>query len=228
MNPLDLNTVPAYRQLREDQICFTFDDPGTSPRVLFLGNSITLHGIAPHLGWNRLCGMAASAIENDYVHICRADILKKHPNACCHIAQVSEWERQYKQGQDVFSLYTAARDFHADVIIVRFVENCPHADFDHETFRAQTRSLLDFFNSTAKAKFVITGSFWHHPGNEDLQALAEEYGCPFVPLSDLGDRDEMMAIGQYEHTGVARHPGDLGMKTIAGRILDALYQNDIL
>ncbi|MBE6930600.1 MAG: SGNH/GDSL hydrolase family protein [Ruminococcaceae bacterium] len=228
MNPLDLNTVPAYRQLREDQICFTFDDQGTGHRVLFLGNSITLHGIAPHLGWNRLCGMAASAVENDYVHLCRAGILAKHPDACFQIAQVSEWERRFREGQETYPLYASAREFDADVIIVRFLENCPSRDFDHETFRAQARALLDYFNPSGTAKFLFTSSFWRHPGDEDMKALAEEYGCPFVSLSDLGDLDEMMAIGQYEHTGVARHPGDLGMKTIAGRILEALDKNGIL
>ena len=38
-------------------------------RVLFIGNSITLHGKAPELGWHGDWGMAASAKENDYVQI---------------------------------------------------------------------------------------------------------------------------------------------------------------
>ena len=38
-------------------------------RVLFLGNSITLHAALPEIGWTNVWGMAASAAEKDYVHL---------------------------------------------------------------------------------------------------------------------------------------------------------------
>ncbi len=43
-------------------------------RVLFPGNSITLHGPAPAIGWTGNWGMAASAEHLDYVHLVTAGI----------------------------------------------------------------------------------------------------------------------------------------------------------
>ena len=38
-------------------------------RILFLGNSLTLHGPREEIGWKHNWGMAASAPERDFVHL---------------------------------------------------------------------------------------------------------------------------------------------------------------
>ncbi len=50
-------------------------------RIVFIGNSIALHGAAPHIGWNHVWGMAASALEKDYVHIVTRGIEAERPRA---------------------------------------------------------------------------------------------------------------------------------------------------
>ena len=45
-------------------------------KVVFIGNSITLHGKLPEIGWYNEWGMAASAAEKDYVHLVTAAIEK--------------------------------------------------------------------------------------------------------------------------------------------------------
>ena len=46
-------------------------------KVLFIGNSITLHGVAPQIGWTNRWGMAASSQEKDYVHLVAAGIARE-------------------------------------------------------------------------------------------------------------------------------------------------------
>ena len=55
-----------------------------------------------------------------------------------------------------------------------------------------------------------------------MQEVAAERGYPFVYLGDLGESDEMKAIGRFEHIGVANHPSDRGMEAIAERLWNAI------
>jgi hypothetical protein len=82
--------------------------------------------------------------------------------------------------------------------------------------------LLSYLDKNGKAKFIITTGFWKNIGDEALKDYAKEKDLPFVELGDLGEREDMKAIGLFEHPGVANHPGDLGMKNIAERIFDEI------
>lgn len=224
MGALEKNTVSAYNQLQGAPFCYILGEEKEGPRVLFIGNSITLHGILPEIGWTRLCGMAASCAEKDYVHRCMEALLASEPQTTFAIAQLAEWEREYRQGHDTLNAYAACRDFHADLIIVRVIENCPYADFQPEVFRREYKAMIDYFNPDGKARVILTTGFWKHPGDDEVKAVAAERGYPLVQLGDLGEDDEMKAIGEYVHEGVAQHPGDKGMAAIAARIMAAIHE----
>jgi len=68
----------------------------------------------------------------------------------------------------------------------------------------------------------------HVPKNSQEQArpqklikrVAQKLNAPCIYLGDLGEMDEMKAVGLFEHSGVAAHPGDKGMSEIAKLILE--------
>ena len=224
MELIEKNTVEAKNQLRPTEVVQFEKLENTGLRVLFAGNSITLHGIKPEIGWHWLWGMAASAKEKDYVHRLIEKISALCPDAAYCIGQVSAWEVDYKHGEESYDRFKEASYFGADIIVMRFVENCPWDDFDQPLFERELKKMLDFLNSTGKAKIILTTGFWKHIADDGIRAVAAERGYPLVELGDLGELDEMKAVGLFEHTGVAQHPGDKGMEAIAERIFEVLRQ----
>lgn len=212
--------VDPTKQLKNTDVVEFEHSEGQGLRVLFVGNSITLHGVAPQIGWHWRWGMAATAKEKDYVHLCMDHILKAHPDAAFGICQVSKWERAYKTGSDTFPDFENAREFDPDVIIVKLSANCPHEDFDGDLFYTRFDQLLRYLSKSGKAKTLVCTGFYKHPAEPAILRYAADTCQPLVMLSDLGDMDEMKALGRFDHKGVAMHPGDLGMKTIAERICE--------
>ncbi len=224
MNQIKKNTVKAENQIKKKNCVSYMHAEGKGKRFLIVGNSITLHGIKEDIGWYGEWGMAASSAEKDYVHILTKELEKICPDAALCILHVSNWERNYRNGEKMLSEFVEARDFDADVILMRALENCPGEDLDEARFQEQYGKLVDFLNKSGKAKILLSTSFWHHRLDNALRAYAKEKAYPLVELGDLGELDEMKAIGLFEHSGVANHPGDKGMQAIADRIFDVLKQ----
>ena len=218
MDQMDKNTVPAKDQLWDDDCVYFTNTAGKGKRILFVGNSITLHGIRPEIGWHGCWGMAASSKEKDYVHLTMERVRQMDPDAAFCICQVADWERNFFRGEEILAQYAHARAFEADIIILRLVENCPKKDYEKQLFMTQYDGLMRYLDSTGSAKVIVTTGFWKHPADEAIRAWAKEHKHPLCDLGELGEQDEMKAVGLFEHTGVANHPGDVGMKAIADAI----------
>ena len=227
MNQIDKNDVPSAAQMRQISHVTILNGEGSGPRILIVGNSITLHEAKPEIGWHGSYGMAASAPEKDYLHLLMEKCTERWPDAVFCIAQVAEWERQYMVGFEVLPQYAPARSFGADLIIMRCIENCHKRTLDPVAFEREYLKLLDFLRIKKTAKVVLTTGFWKHNGDGVLRRLGKEKGYPVVELGDLGELDEMKAIGLFEHKGVANHPGDKGMQVIADRIWEVIRNETI-
>ena len=216
-----MNTVKATGQLESTQyVNFTYR--GGDKKVLFVGNSITRHGIAHHLGWHWDWGMAASAMEKDYVHQTVRMLEEKGLKVDYAVAQAAVWETRFDE--DLVPLneyYTPARDFCADIVIIRIGENMKKSVL--EQGKPYFDNMIRFFVSNPEAKVIVTDSFWPHKIRDPfIKEICDERGYTFCKLSDMGEDESNMAIGLFEHKGVAAHPGDLGMERIAKRLCDLI------
>ncbi len=216
---MDQNTVRAENQLKGP--CRLLRE-GSGRRILFVGNSITLHGVNESIGWTGEWGMAASCREKDYVHRVMAFVSEQAPDTAFALCQVSAWEKNYQNGEENFSSYESARAFGADLIVFRAMENCPKDSFDGALFVREAKKLISYLDPRGGARILFTTPFWHHPGDGAMEDLAKDYGAPLVLLGDLGEKDEMKALGQFSHRGVSVHPSDRGMEEIAKRIWKAM------
>ena len=218
------NTVAADGQVYD---LVRIVDKGSDINVLFVGNSITRHAPKREIGWLHDWGMAASCEENDYVHVTVRLIEEKlgpvnFATACC-----GEWERHYWEDESRLADWQSARDFCADILIIRIGENIYglRERLAEEPLYAHYDRMVKFFRSNEGAQVIVTDNFWEDFGiNADIGRVAQENGYAFVRIGDLGARDvdDYKAVKEYEHGGVAIHPNDEGMRRIAERIAAAV------
>ncbi len=218
------NDVPATGQVKESD-CVLFEiKKNADIKILFLGNSITLHGKAENIGWNGDWGMAASCKENDYVHQLIKLFEGRGQKVSYCLANLSQWEQSWNDNI-LYDEYLSARDFSADIVIVRLGENARLLDRVDE-FASHYKVLINFF-ARHDTKVVLTDLFWEYePFDIFVEKLARENGYALAQIHDLGSIEEMKAIGQFSHEGVAAHPSDKGMKEIANRIFDAICNRE--
>lgn len=216
------NTVDSANQLPDDRR-FAGNGSQGGKKLLFVGNSITLHGSKPDIGWTHNWGMAASSEENDYVHQTMTMVRALVPDADMRIAQIANWERTYWRGEEELEFVRGARDWQPDIVVVRLCENTPESELANHPYAPALIDMMNFFTRNGEARLVVTDLFWPNPAKDaEIEKAAAALNAPLVRIGDLGIRDDMKAVGLFEHSGVAAHPGDLGMRTIAERLFDVI------
>ena len=217
------NTVKAVGQVDVNKFVTIYKRGGTK-KVLFFGNSITRHEPNAEIGWHGDWGMAASSKDKDYVHLVVAELDKKYGKVDYCIAQGAMWEWEYRRTEEVLKeYYSALKSFNADIVVIRIGENITakkHLEVSCEPYFAKA---VDFLAEGAE-KVVITDMFWYPVNNDCFRNVCEHKGYTFCHLTDLEEDERTMALGLFEHKGVAGHPGDFGMKCIADRILEKIFE----
>tara|TARA_A100001391_G_scaffold89479_1_gene59102 strand:+ start:534 stop:1259 length:726 start_codon:yes stop_codon:yes gene_type:complete len=198
-------------------------------KVLYLGNSITLHGPAPKIGWTGNWGMAASAAKNDYVHLLTADFARasgRQPQIM--VRNMARFEREYGTFK-IEEEFKDELDFEADLVIVAIGENVttPATDEAKAAFANAFAQLIATIQQHGDPEIFARSSFWPNSTKDDImRQVTAEAGATFIDISELGDDKSNQASAEqpFEHAGVAAHPGDKGMQAIATAIYAAIQE----
>ncbi|HPO11967.1 MAG TPA: glycosyl hydrolase family 28 protein [Candidatus Hydrogenedentes bacterium] len=199
-------------------------------KILFLGNSITLHAPSESIGWTGNWGMAASAEEKDYVHLVVQALSEPAesgiPAPRFLVRNIADFERQCTT-YSVEENLKECIEFKPDLLILAIGENVPGlATPEAETqFYESVGRLLKAFQKDAKPAIIVRSGFWPS-SNKDacLKRAAGDAGATFLDISALAKDEDNYARSerQIAHAGVAGHPGDRGMKAIADAIVNAI------
>ena len=198
-------------------------------RVLFLGNSITLHGPTPKIGWTGNWGMAASALEKDYVHVLTAQIAK----AAGGLPEVKAKNiANFERNLDAYNLAEGLKvelEFKADLIIVAIGENSAALTTDEAKLRFKTSfdKLLAELKKHGNPTLIVRSQFWADSAKDErMKQACLDVGGTFVDISKLGfDEDNYARSEQkFEHAGVAGHPGDEGMQALSDELWKAFQK----
>lgn len=183
--------------------------------ILILGNSITLHGPSPEIGWVGDWGMAATSAAHDYAHIVAAHI----PDAAVEIRNISTLETN----PELFALHSLDSSLakSPDLVIVELGDNAR----DASTFRTAYQALIGRLSAAQPATLLCTTTWW---GNAAIDSVVRS-ACAgstshVVEIGDLYSNPLNRAGSERSSldNGVAIHPGDRGMTQLADAILRTL------
>ena len=165
--------------------------------------------------------MAASAEENDYVHLLMKKWRERNVDFFLAVKQAAAWEVKVNEGRAEKENFEDLACFKPDFIIFRLAENVS-TEIDGEYFSNALDELIKKLNK-GNAEVIYTTSFWKNKTVSD--AIRKKAGeGRLVELEDLGEDASMKAYGKFEHSGICAHPGDKGMAAIADRIDGALQR----
>lgn len=186
--------------------------------------------------------MAVTSLKTDYVHQTEAlladklEQLKPGEKAVNRYAfNYSVWEtnsHDRAQTYPVMDKYMTQGKA-LDVVVLQLGENVSDDDADGSTYENDYAELIQHIKEDApNAQIITVGDFWADDTKDAVKkAAAEEAGVTYADLSEIQDDPNYEAgMGamvegddgkehEIVHSGVAKHPGDTGMKWIAEKIV---------
>lgn len=200
-------------------------------RILYVGNSITRHGIYLKLKWDHVAGMAASSEENDYAHRLAALIQKTMPERKVELyfGNVNEYLR--KPAGTTFDKSMP----HPDLVVIQTGEHEGPKKTKEEVAEIYERQLVKPFAEMKPRPLILCTGLWYvdksYRGwvkniNDAYKEVCEKYGVPFVSVESIAC--DPTCRGWGEHPGVQWHPNDKGMEGYATLLFEAFQKATML
>jgi hypothetical protein len=194
--------------------------PDPSYRVVVFGNSITFAPATPSIGWYGNWGMAASAIDSDYVHILERRLKSSNPANEMMSKNIAAFEQNFDT-YDIAANLQTYRDFKPDLLVLRIGENVTRKA-DSVLFAQKYVELLNYFKSAnPNIKILAVGSVW--PEREMSDKVLKK-NSTYISLEAIHFDMPMFAFGLFDNPGVQSHPSNKGMRYISDRIWDGAVQ----
>lgn len=186
---------------------------------LFLGNSLTYHGVIDEEPAEGKRGLTATSVEKDYVHVLLKTISEEHNvNIKYSILNIAQFERTFTKHSFEMGKLALAENKQPDYLFVQIGENVNKDDLiDAKKYEDEYIKLLALFPNS---KRIITIPFWPDKNKEyattNIAINSQSY---LVDISHLGNGTDPLNFSSsykdYKMPGVGGHPGDYGMANIA-------------
>ncbi len=198
-------------------------------KLLVLGNSLTVHGPSTdELGWNGCWGMAATALDNDYVH-------RLYSMLCEYISAAPQLVVDSFLAVDFpgYKAFTAKNKLlqSADIVVIQCGDNMKDSEATKENFEDLYCGVVEGLRRDGCSLVLCVGCWGQSQRiNEMIKSVCAKTGSSFVDIAEIGAIPENCAKfeGIFSHPGVAWHPGDMGMNRIAVRIFDEIKKHVVV
>lgn len=207
-----------------------FETERKGPVILFMGNSITfnLRDTAAGSEWHGDWGMAASALDKDYVHRTVARLKEKGMDVDARIGERNCVPCDGAIDEQAHAVEQLRR-LRPEYVVVQLSEHSFEIELRSGKMTAQYKSLLRLLRDEGVPHVYCLGA-WGEKSPDDARATAikaalwdfPEYR--FLDISALS-RDTLNYgdTKMFSNPFIAWHPGDRGMDGIASVIAEAVW-----
>ena len=124
-------------------------------KIAFIGNSLAFHGVSKDVYWERKCGMAASSLENDYVHKTVKKISdSRNASVDFLVMNASKFERGFESFD--YAQVPKLDDFKPDYIVFQLGENVSTVNYD--VFVDKYTQFINYVGTDSSVKIICNNA----------------------------------------------------------------------